>query len=253
MLNTNSQWLSKNITKLGGSVKRIYTIGDSVEEISDIIKYIINRRPEYLIISGGLGPTFDDKTLQGLAVALNKRLIINKTALESVQEKYRKLYSKGLIKTGVLLKSRIKMAELPEGAEPLENPVGTAPAVKIEYESVKIYCLPGVPEELKAIFAKHIAPLLKKELNGIKYYERSISVEGVAESEISDEIEIIMNEVKQVYIKSHPQAYEGGCRLRICLSTKGDRNAVKILKKASEMVEEAVKKLGGRVLEGEDR
>ncbi len=229
----------------------MYIVGDDVEEISDMVKYIITRRPSYLIISGGLGPTFDDKTLLGLASALNKRLVVNKTALKNIQDKYRKLHSKGLIKTGKLLESRVKMAELPDGAEPLENPVGTAPAVKIEYENIQVYCLPGVPEELKAIFKRHIAPVLKKDLMGVKHYEKNIIAEGVAESELTEEVKKIMDTIKPVYIKSHPKSYEGVCRLRICLTIKGDEKALKLLNKAAKMLEESVKILGGRIVKGE--
>ncbi len=183
---------------------------------------------------------------------MNRSLIINKTALETIQEKYRSLYEKGVIKTAELLNSRIKMAKLPEEAIPLENPVGTAPGVKIEYENIQIYCLPGVPEELKAIFEKHIKPVLKKELTGVNYYERSIIVEGVAESEIAGEVERIMTEAKQVYIKSHPQTYEGVCRLRICLTARGCEDTLKLLNKTAERLEYHIKALGGRVLKGED-
>ena len=63
--NTNAQWISTQTTKAGGTVKRITTVGDRHREISSTIRDCIHRGPDWLIISGGLGPTYDDKTLQG--------------------------------------------------------------------------------------------------------------------------------------------------------------------------------------------
>lgn len=221
-----------------------------MKDIANIINYILLQKPDYLIITGGLGPTFDDKTLQGVSAALKKRLIVNDESFKSIREKYRKLFVKGVIKTDEMLKPRVKMAMLPEGSTPLENPAGTAPAVKIVYNNTRIFCLPGVPKEVKAVFEKHIKPLLKKEMKGFRYYEKNIIVEGVAESEISEDVERIVKKVKYVYIKSHPQSYEGTARLNIHLSTRGGENRLKCLNTAVKMVEELVKSIGGKIATG---
>ena len=69
---TNSNWLAKRITKYGHEIARITTIGDDVDIISNALKDILNRKPDIVITSGGLGPTFDDMTLKAVAVALGK-------------------------------------------------------------------------------------------------------------------------------------------------------------------------------------
>ena len=61
-LNTNAHWLAKRITSLGLKVRRITVVGDDLEEISSAIKETVNRKPCFIIVTGGLGPTFDDKT-----------------------------------------------------------------------------------------------------------------------------------------------------------------------------------------------
>src|SRR5512136_1705972 len=86
--NTNAQWMSKRATCLGITVRRITVVADEVEEISAVIREALQRKPQFIATTGGLGPTFDDKTLQGLSRALNRRLEINQEALRMVKEKY---------------------------------------------------------------------------------------------------------------------------------------------------------------------
>ncbi|MGB9853532.1 MAG: molybdopterin-binding protein, partial [Candidatus Bathyarchaeales archaeon] len=133
-LNTNAQWLAKRATSLGITVKRITVVGDEVEEIANAIREALQRKPRFLITTGGLGPTFDDKTLEGIAKALNRKLELNQKALQMVKEKYEAYAKAGKIEEVEMTPHRVKMAMLPEGAEPLQNPVGTAPGVIMKFE-----------------------------------------------------------------------------------------------------------------------
>ena len=72
---TNAHYLAKQATNLGANVTRVTVIQDMVEEIAKIIREVIARKPQFIITTGGLGPTFDDKTLQGIAKALNRKLV----------------------------------------------------------------------------------------------------------------------------------------------------------------------------------
>jgi len=83
-VNTNAQWMGKQATNLGVDVKRITTVQDVVEEIADVVREAIQRKPQFIVATGGLGPTFDDKTLEGIAKALNCKLEINEKALAMV-------------------------------------------------------------------------------------------------------------------------------------------------------------------------
>src|ERR687897_15157 len=86
--NTNAQWISAQITKAGGTVKRITTLGDWDKEISSAIKDSIQRGPDWLILTGGLGPTYDDNTLRGLSSALGQRLKLDTRAVEMLRRSY---------------------------------------------------------------------------------------------------------------------------------------------------------------------
>ncbi|MCK4474444.1 competence damage-inducible protein A, partial [Candidatus Bathyarchaeota archaeon] len=128
-LNTNAHWLAKRITSLGSSVKRITVVGDEVNEIAKAVREALQRKPRFIITVGGLGPTFDDKTLEGVAEALKGELEVDEKALEMVKEKYETYFREGRMERAELTPPRVKMARLPKGAKPLPNPVGTAPGV----------------------------------------------------------------------------------------------------------------------------
>lgn len=248
-LNTNAQWLAKRITALGLTNRRVTVIGDDIDEISNAIKEAIQRNPNFLITTGGLGPTFDDKTLEGLAEALGRKIEINQEALKMVKEKYLSYAQEGRIEVANLIPSRIKMAKLPEEAIPLFNPVGTAPAVVVESEDVTVVALPGVPSEMKSIFEGSVASILKKVAHDVTFFETSIEATKVIESEIAPLIEKVMHNNPYVYIKSHPKGGERVPRIEFHLSTtsKDSSTARKRVSKAIIQLSELVQEKGGKI------
>ena len=248
-LNTNAQWLAKRITALGLSARRITIVGDDVDEISSAVREAIRRNPRFLITTGGLGPTFDDKTLEGLAKALECKLEINEEALAMVKEKYRKYAEEGKMERVELTPPRVKMAKLPEGAKPLSNPVGTAPGVIMEHGSITIVALPGVPSEMKAIFDGSVASLLKKVAGDATFFEMSIEATGVIESEMAPLIERVMHDNPYVYIKSHPKGAERIPRIEFHFSTTAKNSGVarKRVSKTFVQLSELIQEKGGKI------
>jgi molybdenum cofactor synthesis domain-containing protein len=200
--NENAQWLCKEITKIGGKVVKETTVSDNIDEIALAIKEALKRKPNFILTSGGLGSTPDDLTLKGVAKALKKPLKLNKKALSFLKEKYSKLSNKNKIN---LNKARIKMAVLPEDSTPLYNPAGIAPAVLVKHGETSLICLPGVPKELKTIFKKEVSKLISEKTQGEKFFEESIMVRGVFESEISSLINKFKQKYPEIYLKSHPK------------------------------------------------
>ncbi len=151
--NTNAQWISAQITKAGGIVKRITTLGDWDKEISSAIKDSIQRGPDWLILTGGLGPTYDDNTLRGLSSALGQRLKLDPRAVEMLRRSYARHKQRLATKNSRINETRLKMARIPRGSIAVQNPVGSAPSVYIDVESdartkwTRIFCLPGVPKK----------------------------------------------------------------------------------------------------------
>ncbi|HDD66195.1 MAG TPA: hypothetical protein ENG52_01050, partial [Nitrososphaeria archaeon] len=99
VLNTNARWLAEQISGLGGRVCRIVAVGDDVDEISSVIRDSLRRGIDWIITSGGLGPTYDDVTLQGVAKAVKRKLVQNRRAVEMLRERYRVLAEEGVVES----------------------------------------------------------------------------------------------------------------------------------------------------------
>ena len=248
-LNTNAQWLTKRVTTLGLTTKRVTVVGDNLPDISTAIKEAIQRKPSFVLITGGLGPTFDDMTLEGLAQALGQKTVVDKQALQMVKEKYQSYAQKSELDEIELTPHRVKMAKLPEGSVPVRNLVGTAPAVMVEHQNVTVFALPGVPSEMKSIFDDFVAPLLKKAGHGVTFFETSIVSRGVMESEMAPFIDVVMKNNPYVYIKSHPKGAETTPFIEFHLSTTGAdaTKAQNTVNKALGELKELIRAKGGRV------
>ena len=248
-LNTNAQWLAKRITTLGLTTNRITIVGDNIDEISAAVKEAIQRSPSFLLTTGGLGPTFDDKTLEGIAAALERKIEVNEEALNLVKEKYLSYEAEGRMKTAELTPARVKMANLPEGATPLSNPVGTAPAVALKHGDISIIALPGVPSEMKSIFDESVSLLLKQTASGVIFFEASINSTNVMESEMAPLLERVMQDNPYVYIKSHPKGTERIPVIEFHLSTtaKNSTSARQRVSKTLIQLTELIQKKGGKI------
>jgi molybdenum cofactor synthesis domain-containing protein len=249
-LNTNAQWLGKHATILGIVVKRITVITDDINEIANAINETLQRKPQFLITTGGLGPTFDDKTLQGIAKALNRKLKINQKALKMVKEKYEAYAKKNGVETITLTQPRIKMAIIPEKTQPIPNPVGTAPGIQAHVKETTLIALPGVPSEMEDIFEETIVPLLKQASGGNTFYEKSIYADHIMESTLAPLIDKVMHDNSGVYIKSHPRGEENKPHMEIHLSIKAKHSEKpeEKLQKAIAQLSNSVEKTGGKVI-----
>jgi molybdenum cofactor synthesis domain-containing protein len=254
-LNTNSHWLAKRATALGANVQRITVVSDDVSEIAIALREALRRKPRFIITTGGLGPTFDDKTLEGIAKGLNQKLEVNNRALELVRVKYEALLKEGRIEKIELTPSRTKMATFPKGSKPLHNPVGTAPGMLADVKQTCVIALPGVPPEMEAIFDESVAPMLKKEAGKSAFFETSIYIEGIMESSLAPLIDRVMHANPLVYIKSHvyvksrPQVEGKKSHIELHFSTIGEdpKTEKDRLGKAVEQLSELVKENGGKV------
>jgi len=243
-VNTNATWLARKITSLGGSVNRVSTVGDDIREIQDVARSILARRPDLLLTSGGLGPTFDDITIKGLSRAVRLPLKVNKEALNQIKARYQKIFSS---RRFVLTKFRTKMATFPIGAKPLPNPVGTAPGMALQVRKTLVVCLPGVPKELRAIFSKYVAPMISLKAGTDGYVSRAVHLRGILESELAPLIDRVMKRYPEVYVKSHPQGDEGRAKswIELDFSFSG-RDVVKGRRIVSDAITQMKRLLTGK-------
>jgi molybdopterin-biosynthesis enzyme MoeA-like protein len=230
-------------------VKRVTVVADDIDEIAKVIREALKRKPRFIITTGGLGPTFDDKTLEGIAKALDLEWEVNEKALKMVSEKYEAFVKAGRIDKVELTPPRVKMAKLPESAEPLPNPVGTAPGIILKAKGTFLVALPGVPSEMEAIFDESVRPLLKKRAGKVAFFEKSIYADGIMESTLAPFIDQTMHDNPFVYVKSHPKGEEKKPHLEIHFSTtaKDSKTAKGRLEKAIIQLSELVRKSNGKI------
>jgi len=220
-LDTNSSWLAKRITALGGMVGRICIRDDDVQAIVGEIQASFNNSAQVIITTGGLGPTFDDKTLAGIAEATERPLSLNPDALAFVTRRYAELYNEGFVEDPAITPPREKMAHVPQESELLANPVGTAPAVFLKTTQGVIFALPGVPKEMHAIFEESVLPRLTEILGPQAYQEEIVNTGLGDESVIAGIIDQVMKEVPDTYLKSKATSFGTGVELEVIITAAG--------------------------------
>jgi molybdenum cofactor synthesis domain-containing protein len=247
---TNAHWLGAQATALGANVKRITVIQDIIPEIAQTINEALSRKPRFLITTGGLGPTFDDKTFQGVAAALNQKLVVNPEALEMVKSRMIEYFKKHQLPIDAeMTPPRVKMAIFPEKTQPVVNPIGTAPGLRAEVGCTTLFSMPGVPREMEAIFNQTIAPMIKEAVGGCGFCQRSLYVEGVGESRLAPLIDRIMADNVGVYVKSHPLGYNNGpcVELHLTMVATQITEPEKLLARAADELDSLIRQSGGSV------
>jgi nicotinamide-nucleotide amidase len=153
-VDTNSAWLSAELARLGVAVVEHVTVGDDLERIAASLRRAA-AAADVLLVTGGLGPTADDLTRQALAQVLGTPLELHPPSLERIQAFFDRLGRE-------MVSCNRVQAMLPRGAEALENPQGTAPGIKARIGRAVAFFTPGVPSEMKAMFAETIASALRE-------------------------------------------------------------------------------------------
>lgn len=226
-INTNGSWLAKKLTWLGFTVRRIVTLADRED---DIVEELRNADSRYglIVTTGGLGPTYDDRTSEIVARALGLPLSLHPEATQMVEKAYSRRGER-------LDESAIKQAMLPNGAEPIPNLVGTAPGFLLCTErNTLVISLPGPPKEMQLMFEYYVEPLLRS-LSGLAYYEAFVEVMNTRESSIAKMIELLARKHPKAYIKSHPGVLHNGTpflRLQVSAFASSIDEAKKIVEEA---------------------
>lgn len=244
IINTNASWLAEKLTFMGFRVERIITIPDNLDDISEEVGRAL-QRANITITTGGLGPTYDDITLEGVARAAARRLVLNEEALKMIREFYERVGYE-------LTEERRKMGYMPEGARSLPNPVGAAPGMFLRFGGRVVASLPGVPSEMKAMFEESLAPLLKEMAPSREAVDCYFTISGVPESGLAPWIKKASRLEDSVYLKSHPKGHETtGPLLEIrALASAGTREeALLKVKRVLEYVKGKGEELGGRASE----
>lgn len=184
ILNTNSQFISKTLNKIDMDISKIYTIRDDITSIINTTNEAL-RETDIVIVTGGLGPTEDDKTRDGIAKALGYRLILDSDLLEQLKNMFNK---NGYIMSD----NNIKQAYRIENSIIMKNRFGTAPGMMINKDNKKIFLLPGPPRELQPMFNEYVINYLKN-FSDKKIFTRIVHTIGIGESVLEEKIKPYFN------------------------------------------------------------
>jgi nicotinamide-nucleotide amidase len=189
-IDTNSLFLTEELNKLGIEVLRKTIVGDNRELLAEAFRDALNRVP-VVIASGGLGPTEDDLTRETVAELLGRRLQRNEAVVRAIEARFRSFKRE-------MPAVNLRQAMVPEGAEVLENPRGTAPGLWLEDQSRVVALLPGPPRELKPLFYEQVLPRLQRRSNAIRMFHRELRLTGLGESHVEERIRTIYTRHKEV-------------------------------------------------------
>jgi len=172
---TNTGFLARSLASIGVNVFRTTSVGDNQGRISSAIREILER-VDLLITTGGLGPTIDDPTREAVAAALGRPLTFHEDLWEHIQGCF---IQRGRQATA----NNRRQAYLPQGAEVIHNPVGTAPAFLVQTDTGTLISLPGVPLEMETLMLDSVLPLIRSRfhLSGV-IRARLLHTVGVGES-----------------------------------------------------------------------
>jgi nicotinamide-nucleotide amidase len=159
-LDTNSHWMAERLRLLGYPVKRVTQIRDKPQEIIEQLhRELDDAEITDVFISGGLGPTPDDRTFAALAGALGKELMIWEETRARIERRVQRMHSMGLLESPEVTEGNLRMARIPtDPTHVFKNRRGMAPGALYEANGKRIFVLPGVPLEMKGIFTEELEP-----------------------------------------------------------------------------------------------
>lgn len=184
-VDTNSAWLAQQLAGIGIHTTRHVTISDDLADITTAIRESA-QAAELVLITGGLGPTPDDLTRDALAAAMDVELMFHAESFEQIAAYFRSRNRQ------MHERNRVQ-AMIPTGASPIENTRGTAPGLRARLHGADVFVMPGVPAEMKVMFARDVLPAIRARGGaGEVITQRMIKSFGMSESEIGEKIADLM-------------------------------------------------------------
>ncbi len=198
---TNTSTLANWLNSIGVKVAEVRVVPDEEKIIVDTVN-LLRKNYDYVLTTGGIGPTHDDITAKSVAMAFGKKYEIHKEAFKILESYY---------KPGEFNEGRQKMVWMPEDAELILNPTSGAPGFSVD----NVFCLPGVPSILKSM----LGGLKNKIVGGEPILSLTISLKTV-ESEIANSLTKVQDQNKDVEIGSYPFFHAGKLGVSIVIRSE---------------------------------
>jgi nicotinamide-nucleotide amidase len=182
--NSNAQWISERLAEIGIDVLHHQVVGDNEQRIADGFRLAVSRA-DVVIATGGLGPTQDDITREGLAAALGVALVRRSEIEAFLREKFQRLGRE-------MPESNLQQGDVPEGARYILPDRGTAPGLIYETaENKRVYVVPGVPAEMREMMEGTILPQLRTLSGPAAIVSRIVKATGIAEAKVAETLDDI--------------------------------------------------------------
>ena len=163
ILDTNSHWIAQRVAEIGAKLRRVTMVGDEPDVIASALHDALKRDAHFILVTGGLGPSEDDLTVDSIGIALGRRTLIDSLGALKIRE----VYERRGITDEAAFKRGERMARILEGSQPMQNPVGFAVGMCIEEGGKHICTFPGVPAEMKSMFDTHVAPMIQSRATSV--------------------------------------------------------------------------------------
>ena len=228
VVNTNATYISKKLAEFGVSVYHHAVVGDNPERLAETLSMALSRS-DLVIMSGGLGPTFDDLTKETVAAHFGLGMHTDKAALENI-EKFFASRGNGLC---TMTKNNLKQAEIPDGAVALANENGTAPGILLEKDGKTVIMLPGPPRELCPLMDGAVSNYLRKNTESL-LVSHNLHIIGMGESAVEETLRDLMTSSENPTIA--PYAGDGEMRLRITAKASSEEEGEALCAEMTEKV-----------------
>ena len=229
IVNTNAAFLSRELASLGIFVYHQSVVGDNPARLKESVELSLSRA-DILVVTGGLGPTYDDLTKETVAEYFGRKMVIHEGSLERLKQFFKSFNRE-------MTPNNAKQAMMPEGAAVFENNYGTAPALAIESDGKTVIMLPGPPREMEPIFTEEVKPFLLKKSSNI-LLSRTINIFGTGESSVEHKLREIMQNSLNPTIA--PYAKEGEVEIRVTALGADERECLSLTEPAISKIKSEI-------------
>lgn len=229
IVNTNAAYLSEQLARLGINVYHHTVVGDNAQRLQEALQIAVNRA-DLVIMTGGLGPTYDDLSKETVSKYFNRQMVLHQPSFEKLQEFY-------ALRGVKMQPNNEKQAYQPEGAVVFTNHSGTAPGIAIEEGDKIVIMLPGPPRELNLMFESEVLPYLQKFSDHI-IVSRDLRLFGIGESQVETMLRDIMTGSSNPTLA--PYAKEGEVMLRITASAPTEAEGYAMMQPMMEQIQPVI-------------
>ncbi len=237
----NAAYLGENLANLGVDLYYSSVVGDNLDRIRDTIRFALNRS-DLVIITGGLGPTFDDITREGIAAATGRELVYDPNVMANIEEHFKRT------KHQLLPMHKRQAYIISEGCQVIPNSIGSAPGLIISYEGKWIIATPGVPREMKKMCEDVIFPWIAEKSGKVVIKSKVLKVSGMGESAVANEINDIVESLSNPTIAF--LCRPGEVSVRITAKASNADEAKKMIEDVANRVKDKLKE---NVFDEDDR